>query len=267
MSPPAPSPRAPCRPHWPAPGRAGRSWSRCPGEHRARDARRCASRADGTAGSGRWSTDSRSGAAAHRAASSRVRSRPRSGHDRTTADWRDCVGGGRSTGLRRCPPCPSACRGGRSWPSVPRPSQEHGWRWRVAGGAMSASGKVSKYVRAASEGRAFWTMGRTAAMQSATRFTDARVHPAERNRASGCALWRRFVQPAAAERWRPGAERGRAVRRSARNRIVLRTRPSRLDTGHFFRRARLLSMSKRLCSHHAAHYVGMSRPGGGGEET
>ena len=43
------------------------------------------------------------------------------------------LAGSRATAPRRCRPCPSARRGGRSWPAARRPWPGRGWRWRVRG--------------------------------------------------------------------------------------------------------------------------------------
>ena len=82
---------------------------------------------------------SRSGAAARRAASSRGRWTARSGRGRTTAGWPGCGAGAGSTAPPRSRPCPSARRGGRSWPAAPRPSRGRGSRWPSGAIARSPS--------------------------------------------------------------------------------------------------------------------------------
>ena len=86
----------------------------------------------------------RSGSARSTAAWSRGRSRARSGPGRARRDWPGCAGGSRSRALRRCPPCPWACRGGRIWPVRRRPGTGRGWHWPAV--RRSAAGRDVRAV-------------------------------------------------------------------------------------------------------------------------
>ena len=113
---------------------------------RAPDGRRCASRAGGSS----CSSSMRQRVAgqvqhANTAASSRGRSTARSGRDRTSAGCPGCASGSRSTALRRCPPCPSACPDGRNWPAAPHPCSGRGWRWRAPRAAWASRKRTAPW--------------------------------------------------------------------------------------------------------------------------
>ena len=106
----------------------------------------------------RWAAHSRSGAAAHTAASSHDRSKARSGHDSASADWPGCATDDRPTARRRFPPCPSACPDGPSWPSAPRPSPARGCALAMSsarGGGNGAEYGSVVHRRASRSGKAF----------------------------------------------------------------------------------------------------------------
>src|SRR5260221_13312364 len=87
----------------------------------------------------------------HTTASSRGHSTAQNGHDWARRGRRDCDGGAASTAPPRFRPCPSACRGARTWPPRQRPSRARGSNWRARRRTREKSSGSSNYTRRMNE--------------------------------------------------------------------------------------------------------------------